>query len=336
MLGFTFDILNLAYKCNSNKEIIQYYREMNSIRMDGPFIRFLYICEAIAFASNNIDRFNLIINKVLTELNFSKEEIDDFLLKIYKYKSTYTYRFKKEQTLQKHNWETIERWDIELSSLTRTQKISLLKLAILFAQPLNGEGIITDKEYKELLTFTFVLDFNEKVLTEFLSNVSSINKDLELSVAKTICVEGPFQFFISTCTSLWELSNMEYYVCSKYVNMLESLDFTLLDINKVLHKENNYNILNKSKTIYNFIIKEWSLLGFTKKFGKMKIVKFVNENTSDSFKCCKFIQTNGTVTLVAFAKKLGGLTPQEIVERKNQLKVAKWVKGDEEGYTLYE
>lgn len=96
-------------------------------------------------------------------------------------------------------------------------------------------------------------------------------------------------------------------------------------------KKTNNN--EDSKTI---IIQTWSLLDFAKKYGpKVHIANCSNNKTGDKFKCVVFGEEDNR-TFVAFSSKLGELTAKEMIERKHQLKVKKWSKDKEEGFTLYE
>lgn len=98
-------------------------------------------------------------------------------------------------------------------------------------------------------------------------------------------------------------------------------------------KRKKANNNEDSKTI---IIQTWSLLDFAKEYGpKVQIADFINNKTGDKFKCVVFGEKDNR-TLVAFSSKLGELTAKEMIERKHQLKVKKWSKGNEEGFTLYE
>lgn len=67
----------------------------------------------------------------------------------------------------------------------------------------------------------------------------------------------------------------------------------------------------------------WSLLAFAKLKGRMQVGEFTNSETSKVFKSCIFTDPNDSSkrTFVAFASKLGELTPQQIAERKNNLQV---------------
>lgn len=80
----------------------------------------------------------------------------------------------------------------------------------------------------------------------------------------------------------------------------------------------------------------WSLVNFAKEYGpKVQIANCTNRKTGNTFKCVVFGEEDNR-TFVAFSSKLGELTAKEMIERKHQLKVKKWIKGNEEGFTLYQ
>lgn len=98
-------------------------------------------------------------------------------------------------------------------------------------------------------------------------------------------------------------------------------------------KRKKANNNEDSKTI---IIQTWSLLDFAKEYGpKVHIANCSNNKTGDKFKCAVFGEEDNR-TFVAFSSKLGELTAKEMIERKHQLKIKKWSKGNKEGFTLYE
>lgn len=84
------------------------------------------------------------------------------------------------------------------------------------------------------------------------------------------------------------------------------------------------------------IIKDtWSLLNFVRSHGKMYVSEFINKETGEKFDACKFVD-GSHVTLVAFGRKLGAQTPQQIVANKDDLEVCEWEKPDgNKGFTLY-
>lgn len=65
----------------------------------------------------------------------------------------------------------------------------------------------------------------------------------------------------------------------------------------------------------------WSLLSFARAHGKMKVAPFINKETGEAFKSCAFVDSDNTVTLVAFSSNLGELTPQQIAAQKNELQI---------------
>lgn len=73
----------------------------------------------------------------------------------------------------------------------------------------------------------------------------------------------------------------------------------------------------------------WSLIGFSKIFGTMKVATFTNSETKEEFASCAFVhpETN-KVTLVGFSSNLGELTPKQIKARKNELQVVQLNSGN--------
>lgn len=124
----------------------------------------------------------------------------------------------------------------------------------------------------------------------------------------------------------WYIDKMK----GKYENKIPSLYYKEEEISipNTLKKKKD---LSKSFTT----VQIWSLLDFAREHGKMQVGSFINKETQETWKSCIFT-LNDVKTFVAFSSKLGELTPKEIAERKNQLKVAKWIKEDKEGYILYE
>lgn len=67
--------------------------------------------------------------------------------------------------------------------------------------------------------------------------------------------------------------------------------------------------------------KTWTLTEFSREFGSMQYSNHqVNHNTGTIFTSCKFIK-NGNTTYVNFHKSLGVLTKEEILQKKDDLKV---------------
>ena len=69
------------------------------------------------------------------------------------------------------------------------------------------------------------------------------------------------------------------------------------------------------------LVKSWSLVDFAKEHGKMQIGDFTNSVTGKSFKSCIFTGKDGDTLYVSFYSKLGVLTPQQIKEKRDSLKV---------------
>ena len=81
------------------------------------------------------------------------------------------------------------------------------------------------------------------------------------------------------------------------------------------------------------IVKSWSLVDFAKLHGKMQVGEFRNSTTGESFKSCIFTDKDGNVVYVSFYSKLGVLTPQQIKEKRDVLKVGLH---NTDKYVLYE
>lgn len=69
------------------------------------------------------------------------------------------------------------------------------------------------------------------------------------------------------------------------------------------------------------LVNSWSLVEFARLHGKMQVGEFKNKETGETFKSCIFTNEAGNSLYVAFYSKLGILTPQQIKERKEDLKV---------------
>lgn len=88
------------------------------------------------------------------------------------------------------------------------------------------------------------------------------------------------------------------------------------------HKKSAKASVSISSNENNLFIENWPLLDFAKKYGpEMKVGTFTNKNTGEEYRVCVFIRENGKRTYVRFFSQLGELTPFEISQRKNDLKV---------------
>ena len=72
----------------------------------------------------------------------------------------------------------------------------------------------------------------------------------------------------------------------------------------------------------NGIKNSWTLMGFARAHGKMKLAEFTNQDTGEVYKGCAFVnpETNATC-FVSFSSKLGELSAEEIVAQKDKLQV---------------
>jgi len=75
-------------------------------------------------------------------------------------------------------------------------------------------------------------------------------------------------------------------------------------------------------------LQDWSLIDFAKNFGpKIGIRTCTNNTSGEIFKVCIFCTPLGVETSVSFFSQLGELTPSEITERKEKLKVGRMNNG---------
>lgn len=97
--------------------------------------------------------------------------------------------------------------------------------------------------------------------------------------------------------------------------------------------EHIYSSSDNDSTINSTNNSMWSLLQFAKEFGpKMQVGNFTNRETGKEFSSCIFTKPDGTRTFVAFSSALGELTPVQIVEMKNELRVMQLESGN---YVLF-
>lgn len=82
----------------------------------------------------------------------------------------------------------------------------------------------------------------------------------------------------------------------------------------------------------------WSFVGFCRLHGNPKPNSGKNKTTGESFENLAFQdKQTGKYTFVAFSSKLGKLSPQEMMDRKDELQVVKLnpdADGKEGGYIL--
>ena len=78
---------------------------------------------------------------------------------------------------------------------------------------------------------------------------------------------------------------------------------------------------NKKKLIGPFS-RTWTLTEFSREFGPMQFSDSqINSDTGEVFTSCRFIDDMGNITYVNFHKSLGVLTKEEILQKKDNLRV---------------
>lgn len=225
--------------------------------------------------------------------------------------------------------------DYEIDSLTIEQKYALLGLAVSFYFTFPNMQY-KDEAYSTLSSFTSILKLDKIFLIDFVEHKNSLAINKFVETVKSIHKDGPLINFVFTCKDLMSYMGNEYYTAITYTQMLHDIEFSQEDIEATLNNKYNFRFSNYKEESKTIIIQTWSLLNFAKEYGpKVQIADCINNKTGDKFKCVVFGEKDNR-TLVAFSSKLGELTAKEMIERKHQLKVKKWSKGNEEGFTLYE
>jgi hypothetical protein len=120
------------------------------------------------------------------------------------------------------------------------------------------------------------------------------------------CITIPVAFFI-----IWAL-------VTKYRKTTKSNVVISTAVVDYPFKNNDDSINSDSDSDF---VKSWSLVDFAKEHGKMQIGEFTNGVTGKSFKSCIFTGKDDSTLYVSFYSKLGVLTPQQIKEKKDSLKV---------------
>lgn len=120
------------------------------------------------------------------------------------------------------------------------------------------------------------------------------------------CITIPVALYI-----IWAL-------VSKYRKAQKSKINNTTAVEKNLVKKSDDSANNDSNSD---LVKSWPLVDFAKEHGKMQIGEFTNGITGKSFKSCIFTGKDDTTLYVSFYSKLGVLTPQQIKEKRDSLKV---------------
>lgn len=225
--------------------------------------------------------------------------------------------------------------DYEIDSLTTEQKYALLGLAVSFYFTFPNMQY-KDEAYKTLSYFTSILKLDKVFLIDFIEHKNSLAINKFVETVKDIHKDGPLINFIFTCKDLMSYMDNEYYTAITYTQMLHDIGFSQEDIEATLNNKYNFRFSDYKEETQTIIVQTWSLLDFAKEYGpKVHIANCINNKTGDKFKCVVFGEEDNR-TFVTFSSKLGELTAKEMIERKHQLKVKKWSKDKEEGFTLYE
>ena len=124
------------------------------------------------------------------------------------------------------------------------------------------------------------------------------------------------------------------YRYNRAIITMESLDSTMIRVNEIKRQQRAKTIEydrmkfcriqedkepEQTEPIVEPIKDSWSLIDFVRIKGKMQVGTFNNKETGDTFKSCIFTNGDGYRTFVGFSKKLGELTPSEIVTQKDNL-----------------
>lgn len=232
--------------------------------------------------------------------------------------------------------------DYEINTLTITQKVGLLGAVVslcTYTELTCKDGIL-----RTIFDLSDLLNLSRDCCNDVINRQSTHDIERYIHEVKTIEKDGPFIQFIYTCTDIIDLLDSTTYIKSKFNTLLKDIGFSSDDIEAISHGRYNYRFNNdnideikdsnssKSEDSKAKVIQTWSLIDFARNHGKMQIGTFHQEEFNIIYKACIFT-LNSERTYVYFSSELGELTPQEIVNRKNQLKVAKLSNGT---YELYE
>ena len=238
--------------------------------------------------------------------------------------------------------------DYEINLLSLDQKTALLGMTASMCNSYNTPNNIQDAKYI-LENFAELLGLTNKHIDNSFRHQSWNDKAKYAKLIKTIHMDGPLIHFVFTCEQLRGLEEENIFADYTFTKILKDCGFSQEEINsiknnKYIYKFNNNededndesqkslvskpskqteSLPQKEEKPKPTIIKSWSLISFAKEFGpKMQVGEFVNSETKEHFKSCIFTKDN-IKTYVAFSSKLGVLTPKEIVERRDSLKVVK-------------
>lgn len=227
----------------------------------------------------------------------------------------------------------------EITSLSVEQRCALLNAAASLYTTDNMPN--NRQEAKQVLVdFMHLLGLKDEHLTYCIHHQSWLDRRKYIDVMKTIKKDDPFIQFICTCKELIDLGGDNMFINYTLTRILKDVGFSQEDVYDIVKGYYNYRFNNESLAEEEYIEKKntsilqsWSLLEFAKNYVKMKVGNFVNTNTGKEFKSCMFIKKDGSYDYVGFHSQLGVLTPAEISERKEKLKVGLTESGK---YVLYD
>lgn len=227
----------------------------------------------------------------------------------------------------------------EITSLSVEQRCALLNAA---ASLYTTDNMPNNRQEAKLVLVDFMhlLGLKDEHLTYCIHHQSWLDREKYIDVIKTIQKDGPFIQFICTCKELIGLGEDNMFINYTFTKILKDVDFSQEDVYDIVKGYYNYRFNNESSAEEECIeenntsiLQSWSLLEFAKNYVKMKVGNFVNTNTGKEFKSCMFIKKDGSYDYVGFHSQLGVLTPAEISERKEKLKVGLTESGK---YVLYD
>ena len=154
-----------------------------------------------------------------------------------------------------------------------------------------------------------------------------------LFIAFTTEIEGEK---ISTTNSYPQDMDQQDIFNAAMASNLERIHQCLAEKNKndeendeiIVKKKDTSSKDSKGENVTYGIVKTWPLLDFARAHGRMQLGEFSNKETGEVFKSCIFTKPDGTRTFVAFAAKMGELTPKQIAEMKNELQVVQLESGN--------
>lgn len=267
----------------------------------------------------------------------SEEKIQELLLQKLKEKGITVDEDKLKGEYNKLNNELYDgSKDYEINTLTISQKVGLLGIVVSLCT--YSELSCVDELLRTIFDFSNLLGLDSDCCNNVINHQSEGDKWGYIQEVRTIKKDGPFIQFIYTCNDIIDSLDYAASTKNKFNKILENIGFSSEDIEEISHGRYNYRFSNnegtedEAKKDKAKIVQTWSLLDFAREHGKMQVGRFTNNETQETWKSCIFTDSEGNRIFVAFSTKIGELTPQEIVERKNQLKVVLLSNGN---YILY-